>query len=55
MSNKLTNYDSHNLCQSEVKQLLNMDIPYFYVCASDINVKDKDGNTNIWKLKIFTE
>lgn len=51
MSNKLTNYDSHNLCQSEVKQLLNMDIPYFYVCANDINVKDKDGNTNIWKLK----
>ncbi|WP_256925962.1 hypothetical protein [Enterococcus faecium] len=27
---------------------MNMDIPYFYVYVSDINVKDTD---NIWKLK----
>jgi len=48
MANKLHEYDSHTLVQSEEKQLLNMDIPYFYVNINSCNIRD--GETIIWKL-----
>ena len=49
MSDKLSNFESLNLCESEEKQLLNMNIPYFYSRISDVDIKDNE--TIVWKLK----
>lgn len=49
MANKLSEQNSRSLCLSEKKQLLNMDIPYFYSNIDSCDIKDE--NMIIWNLK----
>lgn len=49
MSEKLSHYDSSKLCESEVRQLLSMDIPSFYIEANSIMVTD--GYSDVWKIR----
>lgn len=49
MSDKFSLYDSKRLCESESKQLLNMDIPIFYSYIDTTEVCDQDNC--IWNLK----
>lgn len=48
MEDKFSEVDSHELCQSEEKQLLNMDIPYFYAEIASRDVRDDEGI--VWQL-----
>lgn len=49
MSEKLSHYDSNKLCESEVRQLLSMDIPSFYIEANSRIVTD--GYSDVWKIR----
>ena len=45
--NKLVNYQSDELCESEIKQLEQMDIPYFSMKSNSCDVYDLYGNA-VW-------
>lgn len=49
MREKLSNFPIDKLLLSEKKQLLNLDIPYFEVCADSINVTNKEMEI-VWTL-----
>lgn len=50
MSDKLSHFNSKYLCESEVRQLLNMDIPSFTIKANSTYVTD--GYKNIWSVDV---
>lgn len=48
MANRLSEYNNNSLIESERKQLLKMDIPYFYMNTTSLEIMD--GDSVIWKL-----